>query len=74
MKLPTIAIPVIRNNRFKEGGKVTASLTYNWETDRKCRAACSEQGNFGTSVDSCVNECYWETGWWTGKCSGARFC
>jgi hypothetical protein len=73
MQLPTIAIPVIRNDRVKGAGKVTASLS-NPETSRKCTDACNANGNFGTSQSSCVHECYWETDWWTGKCGGARYC
>jgi hypothetical protein len=74
MKLPTISVPVIRNDRFKGEGKVTASLG-NPETTRKCTSSCDGGNNHGySSLDSCVHECYWETESWKSTCGGARYC
>lgn len=80
MKLPTIAVPIMRNNRLKiaekvrgKGGKIIASLA-NWQTRDHCVSACNEHGNFGVGHESCVDSCYWEKPWWLDKCNGQRFC
>jgi hypothetical protein len=74
MKIPTMAMPIIRNDRFKGAGKITASIS-NFETSRKCGNSCDANNNHGySSSDSCVHECYWETDSWKNYCKGARYC
>lgn len=82
MKLPTIAVPIMRNNRLKgiEGlkrngvGKITASLGVDPFPIIKCSQACDRKSNFGIEHRLCVNECLSKSDWWTSKCSGQRYC
>jgi hypothetical protein len=83
MRMPTIALPVIRNYRFGEkqglkgdrGRKIVAALQiYNPQTRGNCEAACDRHSNFGVPRESCIHECYWETDWWKSKCGGLRYC